>query len=465
MSKHDSQRRAFQSSWVTLTLVIVAALATENADARGRRRMRPRPTPVVTAPTPAPTTPTPTQPTMPSEPTAPSQPTTPPTATTVGPLGPVGPIANVSCTGVTLKPGDRIQSAIDANPVGTVFCLSAGTYANQTLVPKVGNQFIGALGAILDGKNTTIRAVQGSGTNVVIKNLVIKNYAGGAQVCTIFGDAMTGLTLTNNEIAYNAGCGVSLADNIQMRFNNIHHNLQLGFGGHGKTGRGMVIDSNEIAFNNYTDKYDPAWEAGGVKLWATIGAQLTHNYAHDNHGPGLWADTDNMDTLYAYNRVENNWGGGIFHEVSYNASIHHNVVKNNANLKYCPGWLWCSGIQIAASGGVNGGMIEIYENEVIADGAQNGNAIGLIQQDRSGDPCIYGPCVTQNVYVHHNKIDLSKGGGMGGVEDVDDRAMFKTRNNRFDYNTYVIPAGEDNFAWNDVWYTLSAWKVLGFDLR
>jgi uncharacterized protein YjdB len=59
---------------------------------------------------------------------------------------------------VTLKPGQSIQSAVSANPAGTVFVLTPGTYLNQRIVPKKGNVFYGQPGAVLDGTNTTAYA-------------------------------------------------------------------------------------------------------------------------------------------------------------------------------------------------------------------------------------------------------------------------------------------------------------------
>lgn len=52
---------------------------------------------------------------------------------------------------VILNPGDNIQTQVNANPANTVFILSGGTYANQSVVPKSGDQFIGESGATLDG--------------------------------------------------------------------------------------------------------------------------------------------------------------------------------------------------------------------------------------------------------------------------------------------------------------------------
>jgi hypothetical protein len=51
----------------------------------------------------------------------------------------------------TIAAGASIQTAVNDNPAGTVFCLEAGTYREQSITPKNGNQFHGTNGAIISG--------------------------------------------------------------------------------------------------------------------------------------------------------------------------------------------------------------------------------------------------------------------------------------------------------------------------
>ena len=127
--------------------------------------------------------------------------------TAVGPRGPVGPQASVTCTGTPLAPGANIQSAVNSKPAGTTFCLAAGTYTNQHIVPKAGDKFIGAVGTILDGGNKTVRAFASTSasTNVTVQNLIVQNYIGGYQVPAIDGQNATGWRILNNEVRQNDG--------------------------------------------------------------------------------------------------------------------------------------------------------------------------------------------------------------------------------------------------------------------
>ncbi|TAM84357.1 MAG: hypothetical protein EPN47_01855, partial [Acidobacteria bacterium] len=57
-----------------------------------------------------------------------------------------------SSTGqVFARPGDNIQSLINANPPGTSFVITPGIYRLQSVQPKNGDVFTGEQGAVLNG--------------------------------------------------------------------------------------------------------------------------------------------------------------------------------------------------------------------------------------------------------------------------------------------------------------------------
>ncbi|RYZ78448.1 MAG: right-handed parallel beta-helix repeat-containing protein, partial [Proteobacteria bacterium] len=271
-------------------------------------------------------------------------------------------------------------------------------------------------------------------------------------------------TIRQNELAYNDGGGVEVGSGTKVIGNKVHHNAQVGYGCRlyrPQTALPILLDSNEFAFNNYQDKYEPGFEAGGGKITQSNYTVVTHNYTHDNHGPGLWDDIDNRNITYSYNLAENNDGGGIFHEIGYNASIHHNVLKNNGRV--WAGWLWNAGIQISSSGGEAGGLIEIYENTVVTNAVSNG--IGIMQQNRDADPCSYGRCLVQNIYVHHNTVDISKGGTTGVAQDTGDNAIFTSRNVKLDYNTYIMGSNPSPFHYNNQQGPKSLFQNAGQELH
>jgi parallel beta-helix repeat protein len=224
-----------------------------------------------------------------------------------------------------------------------------------------------------------------------------------------------------------------------IRNNRLHHNHQLGIAVTGTVG--TVVDGNEIAFNNWLGEYNWGWEAGSSKFWETKNMIVRGNWSHHNDGPGLWADTDNVGTVYEGNVVEDNIGPGIFHEVSGSATIRNNVIRRNGFGSSA--WLWGAGIVIAASD-----TIDIYGNRLEG----NYNGISLVQQDRENGH------VVADVHVWDNT--LIDTGLSGAVTDTGDNSIFSA-NNWFDDNTYQ---GDVGWAWDgDNGIGWSAWRNTGND--
>lgn len=399
------------------------------------------------------------------QPSPPSAAASTPVPSDIGPRQPVGPQASTTCSGITLNPGDNIQNTVSANGPNTVFCLNPGTYVQQSVRPRDGNQFIGRKGAVLDGQNKVQYFLNTAANNIVVKNLVITNYANPLQEGAINSTGANWL-IQNNEISYNRGVGIKVNNGARVIANNIHHNHQMGYSAHGTN---VLFDSNEIAFNNYLKEIDAGWEAGGGKAWDTQHLTMQYNYSHDNWGPGLWSDYNNIWTVYRYNKIENNGRAGIQHEISYNATIVGNLLQNDGleGGNYC-NWLWCSEIQIQNSGGIEGGRyagnIEISGNTIKPN--QQGKGITLLQQNRgNGDRYGAVPRAVQNVNVHNNTTDVSNGGVTGAVQDGTDNGIYSSRNNRFDYNTYILGNNANPFTWSNKWGGISFWQSFGLDLN
>ncbi|HEX6536610.1 MAG TPA: lectin [Gemmatimonadaceae bacterium] len=354
---------------------------------------------------------------------------------------------------VTLRPGADIQAAVNSHGGGTAFYLEAGTYARQSITPKSGDKFIGASGATLDGQHATTYAFQGSADNVTIQGLIIQNYNPPAQMGAVkaggnsASDGTSGWVVEDNEIRYNATAGIRLGTQMKVLRNKVHHNGQEGIVG---IGDNVLVEGNEIAFNNYQDAYNPGWEAGGTKFVHTNNLVVRNNYVHDNHGPGLWTDIDNYNTLYEGNRVENNTQMGIFHEISWKATIRNNTVSGNGFKMNS--WLWGAGILVAASKDV-----EIYGNTV----KNNANGITAVQQNRGSGT--YGTHLVQNLNVHDNSVTVSSGGRSGIAQDIGNNAVFTSWNNHFHHNTYYIGGNSHPFEWMNQQIGKSQWQGYGQD--
>src|SRR5579884_26552 len=157
----------------------------------------------------------------------------------------------------------------------------------------------------------------------------------------------TNWTITNNEVRWNHGTGISIGDWTQVLGNYIHNNGQKGIGG---VTMNSVVQDNEIARNNYAG-FDVGWEAGGAKFAVSSGMVVRGNNVHDNYGPGIWFDIDSINNLIENNTVTSNYSGpGIQYEISYSAVIRNNTVRYN----YVPNggwWMWGSQILVQNSSG------------------------------------------------------------------------------------------------------------------
>jgi len=298
--------------------------------------------------------------------------------------------------------------------------------------------------------SVTEHAFLGDADDVAIRDLVIEKYATPAQLGAVQaqvpgdGERGSGWTIEGVEIRFNHGAGLRTGDGTVVRNSFIHHNGQLGVAVSG--GTDVLLEDTEIAWNN-TAGFSWGWEAGGMKATRTLRLVVRGVYSHDNHGPGLWTDIDARDTLYEDNVVADNFGPGIYHEISYDAVIRGNQVFSNG--LGSRDWLFGAGILVAGSSNV-----EVHDNEVV----DNGDGIAAIQQDRgAGD---YGPHVVENLWVHDNTISMSEG-HTGVVQDVGNNAVFE-RNNRFDRNTYVDVRGQ-MYAWMNDATDRRGWLAAGQD--
>jgi parallel beta-helix repeat protein len=374
-------------------------------------------------------------------------------------------------SGTQVLAGENIQDLVDSQPAGSTFVLHAGTYFGQSIIPKTGDVFVGRKGAVLDGENSAPFAFSKGNppypNDVTIRGLKITRYNPPMQHAAVdAGDASaanltSGWIIEDNEVSYNNEYGIRVGNESQVIANDVHHNERLDITGQGKN---ILVASNEIAFGNYLDTNDPAFEAGGTKFVNTTGLVLRNNYVHDNLGGALWLDNDNINSLIEKNDVVGNAEDGIATEISYSAIIRDNIVTNN-------GWddplrrytfVWNAGIGVHASANV-----DIYGNTV------SGNYAGIVavQQNRTESAPLFGPHLVQNLFVHNNIITQTDAPAgiyqtsvaAGIAEDTGDTSVLTSLNNRFVDNTYYLGNNPSPFCWGN-YMTRSGWQQDGQDL-
>jgi hypothetical protein len=242
---------------------------------------------------------------------------------------------------VVVSTSANLNALTAANPPGTTFWLSPGTHRLGSapfaqVIPKDGNTYVGAPGAILDGGRQNRYAFTGYATSVTLKNLTIQNF-GPVKTNNDEGvvnhDASGRWTVVGNTIQDNAGAGLMVGDHNVVRGNCLRDNGQYGFSAYnpGKVA-GITIEGNEIAGNNTDD-----WEtlkggcgcSGGGKFWEVTGAIVRGNWIHDNHSTGMWADTNNTGFVIEGNYISGNLAEGLVYETSYNAGIRGNSFIRN----------------------------------------------------------------------------------------------------------------------------------------
>jgi hypothetical protein len=225
---------------------------------------------------------------------------------------------------------------------GKVFWLAPGVHhlggdQYSQVIPKDHQVFIGAPGAVIDGQHVNLYAFTGRAHGVRIKHLTITNFGqrgdnGGQGV--VNHDSGHGWVIAHDTVSHSAGAGVFLGSRTRLISSCLAYNGEYGFQSFEESGaRHVLLRHNEISNNNTDD-----WESiqpgcgctGGGKFWNTRSAKVVDNWVHDNHGVGLWADTNDRGFLFKGNYVSDNDGEGILYEISYNARIVHNTFVRNA---------------------------------------------------------------------------------------------------------------------------------------
>ncbi|MEU0990131.1 right-handed parallel beta-helix repeat-containing protein [Streptomyces sp. NPDC005953] len=242
---------------------------------------------------------------------------------------------------VTIDPavvGDLATKTRNSPPNST-FWLRPGQHRLEPdryaqVIPKKGNRYLGASGAVLDGRRTNQYAFGGSAPDVTIRHLTVQGFVAPHNEGVVNHDSADGWVVEHSTIQHNSGAGLMAGARQRVRANCLRGNGQYGLNAYKTSGlvSDLVVEGNEIVGNNTHD-----WErrrpgcgcTGGVKFWAVNGADIRGNWVHDNRGAGLWADTNNNDFRIEDNVLEANDGAALIYEISYNAVIRRNTIRRN----------------------------------------------------------------------------------------------------------------------------------------
>jgi hypothetical protein len=416
---------------------------------------------------------------------------------------------------VTVDPGvvGDLAAKTRNSPAHTTFWLMPGRHRLDSdrfsqVVPKEGNRYVGAPGAVLDGRGTNQYAFGGTARDVTLSHLTVQGFAAPHDEGVVNHDSADGWVIEHATIQNNSGAGLMAGDRQEVRASCLRGNGQYGMNAYKGDGviNGLVVEGNEITGNNTGD-----WErrrpgcgcTGGVKFWAVQGADVRGNWVHDNRGTGLWADTNNNDFLVEDNVLESNDGAALIYETSYNAVVRNNTIRRNN---------WVEGrensgggdsfpyatVYLSESGGeprveARTDRIEIYRN-VLEDNwsgitlwenadrfcnspanTSSGDCTLLVEDTgRCARPGIakaplYADCrwKTQRVDIHDNRFVLDKS-VVGCTENCDRMALLANYGTYPDWSPYrgeqvakAVTLLQDN-RWHDNVY-VGPWRFVAHD--
>ncbi|MFG2652097.1 right-handed parallel beta-helix repeat-containing protein [Streptomyces sp. NPDC048436] len=242
---------------------------------------------------------------------------------------------------VTVDPGKvgDLAAKTKSSPPKTTFWLRPGKHRldpdrYSQVIPKKGNRYLGAPGAVLDGRKTNQYAFGGSARDVTIRYLTVQRFVAPHDEGVVNHDSADRWVIEHSTIQNNSAAGLMAGSQQKVRANCLRENGQYGMNAYksGDSIKGLVVEGNEIVGNNTGN-----WErrrkgcgcTGGIKFWAVNGADISGNWVHDNRGTGLWADTNNNDFRIENNVLETNDGAALIYETSYNAVIRKNTIRRN----------------------------------------------------------------------------------------------------------------------------------------
>jgi hypothetical protein len=295
--------------------------------------------------------------------------------------------------------------------VASIDALAPGTfyfdYANNIIY--LYDDPTGKLVETTTGSGGIVGYPGGANDSVTIKNLVFEKFGGGYVTANGHNALKTasGWIVQNSEFRFISYIGV-MNNNSLVRNNYIHHNGQYGVTGSG------TFEGNEISYNN-TDGWNTGNDAGASKFHGVTGLVVRGNIVASNKSRGLWTDTDNINTVYENNIIENNVEMGILHEKSCAATFKYNVLRGN-NSAYPGKAIWW-GAQIFTRSSKD---LQIFGNDVTAT-PPGVNGIGIynrfvngVQETYTGTNC--GIIESRNVAVHDNvvRLDIGQQHGVAG---------------------------------------------------
>lgn len=163
---------------------------------------------------------------------------------------------------VTVDPAvvDDLAVKTRDNPPHTTFWLLPGTHTLEPdryaqVMAKEGDTYVGAPGAVLDGRRTNNYAFSGTAPGVTIRHLTVQGFVAPHDEGVVNHDMADGWVIEHATIQENSGAGLMAGARQQVRASCLRNNGQYGMNAYktGDTIKGLLVEGNEIVGNNTDD--------------------------------------------------------------------------------------------------------------------------------------------------------------------------------------------------------------------
>jgi hypothetical protein len=261
---------------------------------------------------------------------------------------------------ISVRPGDNLQSLVDANANGATFCLQPGTYSRVSVVPKDGQVFIGngtrdqvifdgtgaipiAFNGVLQPNNPTANR-----ENVTLRNFTFVNYRSSqplaqAVIVPDSGWVIENIVIRDSTSGVRGGnINWTCANNFVFRdslIENISHAALYWNATNGLTERVTVRNSGFSLNNHDSDWYGVVkyqnqgmWSNNSFSNMAACPIEpnkqvIVQDSTFQNlNGVGLWCDMGCQNFVARRNTIRDNQWSGIMFEISGGGT---NVFESN----------------------------------------------------------------------------------------------------------------------------------------
>ncbi|GLZ04901.1 hypothetical protein Acsp03_23670 [Actinomadura sp. NBRC 104412] len=227
---------------------------------------------------------------------------------------------------------------------------------------RAGRLYLGS-----DPRGRTVRAstlgiaITIGGDGSALRGVGVRRYAPSLPQLASVRVTGSGVSVENVAVTDSATTGLSVVGpHARVRRVTLTRNGMLGV--HGNQADDLRLERVRSTRNNL-ERFKQAPVSGGVKVTRSRGVTVTGSVLSGNLGKGLWLDESVHGITVTGNRVARNAGHGIVLELSAEAVVAGNLVRDNGG----------DGLRVNDTEGV-----QIWNNTLVT----NGRAVHLVQDER-----------------------------------------------------------------------------------